>query len=106
METAISLKDIPKKLLNGYGYSQSKTFSIIVESSGAEINVQHTIEDSLKQIDQSSSDFLSHYLASNNGGSAETFTKLEVIVLYLIKSQLNMNISCLGIDKTWKVVDI
>ncbi|CAO3690668.1 unnamed protein product [Rhizopus stolonifer] len=103
--TDYRLKDIEKRLLDGYGISENRGIAVMVESSGAESNVTHSVEDSIKQI-KSATDFLTYLKARFQDSSARTFTKLRTPTLLLIRNQLTMTTTSLDLNGKWQVVDV
>ncbi|RCH97050.1 hypothetical protein CU098_003575 [Rhizopus stolonifer] len=98
-------KDIEKRLLDGYGISENRGIAVMVESSGAESNVTHSVGDSIKQI-KSATDFLTYLKARFQDSSAHIFTKLCTPTLLLIRNQLTMTITSLDWNGKWQVIDV
>jgi hypothetical protein len=87
-------KDIEIRLLDGYGISENRGIAVMVESSGAECNVTHSVGDSIKQI-KSAADFFTYLKARFQDSSVHTFTKLRTPTLLLIRNQLTMTTASL-----------
>ncbi|KAI8640747.1 hypothetical protein BD408DRAFT_444847 [Parasitella parasitica] len=85
--------------------NKSSWLQMMVESSGAESNVTHSVEDSIKQI-KSATDFLTFLKARFQDSSAYTFTRLRTPTLLLIRNQLTMTTTSLDWNGKWQVVDV
>ncbi|KAI8883510.1 hypothetical protein K501DRAFT_249487 [Backusella circina FSU 941] len=98
-------KNTEKRFLDGYGISENRGIAIMIESSGSESNVTHSIEDSVKQI-KNATDFLTYLKTRFKDSSALSFTKLRTPTLLLIHNQLTMTTTSLGWSKKWQVIDV
>lgn len=98
-------KDIEIRLLDGYGISENRGIAVMVESSGAECNVTHSVGDSIKQI-KSAADFFTYLKARFQDSSVHTFTKLRTPTLLLIRNQLTMTTASLDWNGKWQVIDV
>ena len=103
--TDYRLKNIEKRLLDGYGISDNRGIAVMVESSGAESNVDHSVGDSIKQI-KSATDFLTYLKARFQDSSAKTITKLITHTLLLIRNQLTLTTTSMNWNGKWQVVDV
>lgn len=93
------------KLLDGYGLDTGKTFCILVEFSGSEKNVGHSVEDTIKQL-KNSTDFLSYLMNKYRHASADTFTRLKIPSMLVIQNQLTLTVTSKTMGNKWQVIDI
>ncbi|KAG1470887.1 hypothetical protein G6F56_002431 [Rhizopus delemar] len=104
-EEDYNLKKTDIKLLDGYGLDAGKTFCILVESSGSGKNVAHSVEDSIKQL-KNSTDFLSYLMNKYRHTSADTFTRLKISSMLVIQNQLTLTVTSKTMGNKWQVIDV
>jgi hypothetical protein len=96
----LQIEELWKRYLDGYGMSDDRGIAVMVESSGAESNVTHSLEDSIKQI-KNSTDFLSYLKSRYKNASVHTFTQLRTPTLLLMRNQLTLTVNSLDYSGKW-----
>ncbi|CAO3622303.1 unnamed protein product [Mucor fragilis] len=99
------LRECKTKLFDGLGLSEDKKIVIFIESSGDPKNVDHRVEDSLKNM-KNCTDFLKYLCCVYKQANIETFKLLKIPCINVISNRMTLCLCSVGTPSKWSFVEV